>query len=635
MIEAAFHFIPVMPLGKTSLVSRGDAGYIREKRQFWGASSGFDAFIRRQRPGERPWPTRPQEFQRSLAQVFSTMGYKVGYTPDDLSNLFFIAAWNEWNEQCVLEPDHIYGFGHLQALKTALGSIEARHVSESRLRNDNFHHAFSGVCVAGAFVATEKARSLAECVDKAFALVEENISYVAYASAAGDCALFTGVCTGGDSRSEFETYKLKDSRTPVSFTVENLDHDALVANKEAHHEFTSIVRSTLASYCGGNTWTDDVRMSFFAGHNGIVVQAVVFETSRNVFSPATNRSDQFCTTLATRLQRLHDSETRQGKLGLKKVVDGLLEVSHIDNTRLKLFGCDTNQCATCVAKGFRRSDSDCASCKDGYVLEDKPGLPACKALCKEGYILAGRSCQPLFTLESTGACLHGKWVESLLRTAGLVSCGSQAALVSGVTHFTFSADSGECAFYIGPCSGGDDRFNTYKMLPAYEILSSGICHAPITNPEECLTVGTSYDLDDGSRVIARGQEDRGGRPMCYVEDSLLQFSPASKTAACTPNRRCLCKATSSLGYSLPTTPRSELDSTLAFDLDTSSSFLPPRNQSRSMSSSSYVLICFGLSIVLVCSPTKIGWYKRFAMVALVLMVMMLCFSWHIDDNNTI
>jgi len=369
-------------------------------------------------------------------------------------------------------------------------------------------------------------------------------------------------------------------------------------------------------------------MSFFAGHSGIIVQAVVFETSRNVFSPATNRSDQFCTTLATRLQRLHDSETRKGKLGLKKVVDGLLEVSHIDNTRLKLFGCDTNQCATCVAKGFRRSDSDCASCKDGYVLEDKTWLPACKALCKEGYILAGQTCQPLFTLESTGACLRGQWVTSL-RTAGLVSCGSQATLVSGVTHFTFSADSGECAFYIGSCFGGDDRisYNTYKMLPKYEILSSGICHAQITNPEECLTVGTSYDLDDGSRAIARGQEDRGGRPMCYVEDSLLQFSPASKIAACTPNRRCLCKATSSLGYSLPTTTRYELDSKPAFYLDTS----------RSMSASSYVLTCFGLSIVLFCSPTKIGWFKRFAMVALVLVLMMLGFSWHIrfDDDGTI
>ena len=38
-------------------------------------------------------------------------------------NLFFINAWNEWNEQAVLEPTDLSGFGFLAQLSDALSQV--------------------------------------------------------------------------------------------------------------------------------------------------------------------------------------------------------------------------------------------------------------------------------------------------------------------------------------------------------------------------------------------------------------------------------------------------------------------------------------------------------------------------------
>jgi hypothetical protein len=37
-------------------------------------------------------------------------------------DFFFIPAMNEWGEQNVIEPDNVYGFGNLQAIRKALAA---------------------------------------------------------------------------------------------------------------------------------------------------------------------------------------------------------------------------------------------------------------------------------------------------------------------------------------------------------------------------------------------------------------------------------------------------------------------------------------------------------------------------------
>jgi hypothetical protein len=38
-------------------------------------------------------------------------------------NLFFITAWNEWNEQALLEPDSTFKFGFLEAVQRNVRSV--------------------------------------------------------------------------------------------------------------------------------------------------------------------------------------------------------------------------------------------------------------------------------------------------------------------------------------------------------------------------------------------------------------------------------------------------------------------------------------------------------------------------------
>lgn len=126
-IEAAFHFRPQLrdPFPEeTDTASVRDLALPVPTTQYWGAYSSFDP--RPRRPAAHPARNdlTPALFQSQLMESFAAMTASTARFVSP--NLYFVTAWNEWNEQAVLEPDEKNGFGYLLALKTALESIQVR-----------------------------------------------------------------------------------------------------------------------------------------------------------------------------------------------------------------------------------------------------------------------------------------------------------------------------------------------------------------------------------------------------------------------------------------------------------------------------------------------------------------------------
>jgi len=122
VFDASYHFLStcLQCQQDTSAATAKDLPYVREHHQFWGAFTGFD---NRVRGGDASLPVPPPMFKQSLERSFNNMGaYPKRRLPD---NYFFVAAWNEWNEQNVLEPDDTYEFQYLEALQSALEKITA------------------------------------------------------------------------------------------------------------------------------------------------------------------------------------------------------------------------------------------------------------------------------------------------------------------------------------------------------------------------------------------------------------------------------------------------------------------------------------------------------------------------------
>ena len=91
------------------------------KRQYWGAFTSFVNVLRRQ-TSPTIFIVSPSVFKQNLAHSFKKMLAILPLTEIQISapNLFFITAWNEWNEQAVLEPSDKYGFSYLSAVKDNL-----------------------------------------------------------------------------------------------------------------------------------------------------------------------------------------------------------------------------------------------------------------------------------------------------------------------------------------------------------------------------------------------------------------------------------------------------------------------------------------------------------------------------------
>lgn len=121
-IDATFHFWPnIKAIYNTKrLSSTEDVKFIPSLAQYWGSCTGFDA--RPRRPDSFSLKVTPKSFEANLQISFSSM--KVERWRYIHHNFYFVMAWNEWNEQAILEPSDKHLFGYLHATRRALENLQ-------------------------------------------------------------------------------------------------------------------------------------------------------------------------------------------------------------------------------------------------------------------------------------------------------------------------------------------------------------------------------------------------------------------------------------------------------------------------------------------------------------------------------
>ena len=118
--DALLHFQPQAWGGQVGSVT--DKPMPIHKPQYWGAYASFFNGPRRTPTTWAHFVVKPDEFLSGLQASLAAMA--THSRPNQ--NLYFLTAWNEWNEQSVLEPDDRYGFAYLDAVKTAVNGVPAR-----------------------------------------------------------------------------------------------------------------------------------------------------------------------------------------------------------------------------------------------------------------------------------------------------------------------------------------------------------------------------------------------------------------------------------------------------------------------------------------------------------------------------
>lgn len=88
-----------------------------DKNIYLGGFTGFDDSPRRGRKGIVIYGGTPEKFRRYLMRLLLKAGNMD-------SEFVFINAWNEWGEGMHLEPDEKWGFGYLEAVRSAKKFVE-------------------------------------------------------------------------------------------------------------------------------------------------------------------------------------------------------------------------------------------------------------------------------------------------------------------------------------------------------------------------------------------------------------------------------------------------------------------------------------------------------------------------------
>jgi hypothetical protein len=120
--DASFQSFPSIAAIYPAQTKATSMDHIRTKgnhMQYWGGFTGFSNQVRGQRDESWARLVPPTEFKSSLRSSFQAMGQALPVTSHQVNspNLFFINAWNEWNQQAQLEPSNEHGFAYLSAVK--------------------------------------------------------------------------------------------------------------------------------------------------------------------------------------------------------------------------------------------------------------------------------------------------------------------------------------------------------------------------------------------------------------------------------------------------------------------------------------------------------------------------------------
>ena len=123
--DAAFQYFPTIKNVYRSVLnssSWSDVPIKSDQRQFWGGFTTFDNSLR-QEVDPSVYHISPAQFKDDFRKSLKQMLTRIPISDKgqmNIPNLFFINAWNKWNEQAVLEPSDKYGFSYLSAIKEHL-----------------------------------------------------------------------------------------------------------------------------------------------------------------------------------------------------------------------------------------------------------------------------------------------------------------------------------------------------------------------------------------------------------------------------------------------------------------------------------------------------------------------------------
>jgi len=127
IFDASYHFLSTCCSKggahnwQHSIATAADQEQAKEPVQYWGAFTGFNNRVRRPELEHTEIPVTPGQFYTALLRSFSAMASTPQRRLHQYSkNIFVVGAWNEWNEQNVLEPDDEYGRDYLKYLRKAL-----------------------------------------------------------------------------------------------------------------------------------------------------------------------------------------------------------------------------------------------------------------------------------------------------------------------------------------------------------------------------------------------------------------------------------------------------------------------------------------------------------------------------------
>lgn len=117
-IDSVFHFMPMIYNCKffkhLSEYPMNRIAEIPKKVQYLGHYTGFDNRVRRNE-GATVFHVSVETFENGLRKAF--YGHFDELFDYNTINFQFVTAWNEWNEQAILEPNDVDGFGYLKAIK--------------------------------------------------------------------------------------------------------------------------------------------------------------------------------------------------------------------------------------------------------------------------------------------------------------------------------------------------------------------------------------------------------------------------------------------------------------------------------------------------------------------------------------